>query len=127
MPGRYSVLLVANLIGGALSGVQNPATIVEEIRQLEQCRFSGFKKPIQNRHPPLKGLWHKHYQQNGLASFARNVVQGLNRFGIPFFQEKIREAEAAGEERYLEPEDVPALVDEIVRGNRQRLAERRLP
>lgn len=124
VPGRYSALLVANLIGGALSGVQNPAKIVREIRQLEQGQLGRFKKPIQNRHPPLKGLWHKHYQQDGLRSYARNVEQGLKRLGIPFFAEKIREAEAAGEERYLQPEDVPALVDDIVEGNRQRLASR---
>ncbi|UGV30921.1 hypothetical protein LO767_18565 [Halopseudomonas aestusnigri] len=120
--GRYSTLLVANLIGGALSGVQNPAKIVREIRQLEQGQLGGFKAPIQNRHPPLKGLWHKHYQQDGLGSLALNVQKGLGRFGIPFFDEMIREAEAASEERYLDAEDVPALVDDIVRGNRQRLA-----
>lgn len=121
--GRYSTLLVANLLGGALSGHQNPAKIVREIELLESGELGQFKQPIQNRHPPLKGLWHKHYMQDGLASLAMNVDKGLNRYGMPFFEQKIKEAKEAGELRYLEPEDVPALVDDIVRGNRQRLAE----
>lgn len=123
-PGRYSALLVANLLGGALSGRQNPAKIVREIELLEAGGTGQFKRPKQNRHPPLKGLWHKHYMQDGLASLAMNIDKGLNWFGTPFFEQKIREAEEAGELRYLEPEDVPALVDDIVSGNYRRLADK---
>ncbi|MGY4663248.1 hypothetical protein ACVWZ9_004042 [Pseudomonas chlororaphis] len=122
-PGRYSVLLALQLLGGALSGVQNPAKIIREIEELEAGKPGQLKPPIQNRHPPLKGLWHKHYLQDGVSSLAMNVQKGLARFGIPFFEQKIREAEEAGEERFLTPEDVPALVDDVVSGNRQRLAE----
>lgn len=75
--GRYSVLLAANLLGGALSGVQNPAKIVHEIELLEKNELGQFKPPIKNRHPPLKGLWHKHYLPDGLASFAKNVEKPL--------------------------------------------------
>lgn len=123
-PGRYSALLIANLLGGALSGIQNPAKIVREIELLEAGEAGQFKQPIQNRHPPLKGLWHKHYMQGGLPSLAMNIDNGLNWYGMPFFEQKIREAEEAGELRYLEPADVPALVDDIVRGNYRRLAEK---
>ncbi len=122
--GRYSLLLAANLFGGALSGVQNPAQIVREIELLEKNELGQFKTPIKNRHPPLKGLWHKHYLQDGLASLAMNVEKGLNQCGIPFFEKKIQEAKDAGELRYLTPEDVPALVDDVISGNRQRLANR---
>ncbi|WP_432755556.1 hypothetical protein [Pseudomonas sp. WMBT8] len=122
-PGRYSALLVANLLGGALSGRQNPSTIVHEIELLEMGALGQFKAPIQNKRPPLKGLWHKHYLQDGLASIAMNVDKGLKRFGMPFFDQKIEEAKAAGETRYVDPTDIPALVDDIVSGNRQRLAE----
>ncbi|QQQ50146.1 hypothetical protein JJQ97_22930 [Pseudomonas syringae] len=123
-PGRYSVLLAAHLLGGALSGVQNPAKIIREIDLLEKNERGQFKPPIKNRHPPLKGLWHKHYLQDGLASFAMNVEKGLNQCGMPFFETKVQEAKDAGELRYLTPEDVPALVDDVISGNRQRLAER---
>jgi hypothetical protein len=122
--GRYSGLLVLNLLGGALSGWQNPSKIVREIALLEAGEPGEFKEPIKNRHPPLKGLWHKHYMQDGLPSLAMNIDKGLNWYGMPFFEQKIREAEEAGELRYLEPEDVPALVDDIVRGNYLRLAEK---
>ncbi|MCU7645667.1 hypothetical protein [Pseudomonas piscis] len=122
-PGRYSVLLVGNLLGGTLSGTQNPAKIVREIELLEQGELGQLKQPIQNRHPPLKGLWHKHYMQDGIPSLAMNVKKGMNRFGIPFFEQKVQESKDAGELRYLTPEDVPALVEEIVSGNRQRLAD----
>lgn len=121
--GRYSTLLAANLLGGALSGQQNPAKIVREIELLESGELGQFKQPIQNRHPPLKGLWHKHYMQDGLASLAKNVDKGLRRYGMPFFEQKIQEAQEARELRYVTPEDVPELVTDIVCGNRQRLAE----
>lgn len=122
-PQRYSVLLALQLLGGAMSGVQNPAKIIREIEELEAGLSGQLKAPIQNRYPPLKGLWHKHYMQDGLSSLAMNVQKGLSKYGIPFFEKKIQEAKDAGEERFLSPEDVPALVNDIVSGNRQRLAE----
>jgi len=99
VPGRYSLLLAANLYGGALSSTQNPAKIVREIELLEQGELGQLKQPIQNRYPPLKGLWHKHYMQDGLPSLAMNVRKGLDRYRIPVFQQMIDEAEKAGEGR----------------------------
>jgi len=122
--GRYSSLLAANLLGGALSGTQNPAKIVREIGLLESGDPGQFKKPIKNRHPPLKGLWHKHYMQDGIASLAMNVDKGLKILGMPYFEQKVREAEEAAETRYVTVDDIPALVNDIVSGNRQRLAEK---
>lgn len=123
-PGRYSTLLALQLLGGALSGHQNPAKIIREIEELEAGKPSRLKPPIQNRHPPLKGLWHKHYMQDGLASMAQNIQKGLTWFKSPLFKQMIRDAEDAGEERFIEPHHVPALVEDIVSGNWQRLAER---
>lgn len=123
-PGRYSLLLAANLLGGALAGTQNPAKIVHEIELLEAGQSGTFKPPIKNRHPPLKGLWHKHYMQDGLASLALNVQKGLKRFEIPLFKQMIQDAQDAGEERFIEPHHLPALVEDAVSGNRQRLAEK---
>lgn len=122
-PGRYSALLVANLLGCALSETQNPAKIVREIELLEQGELGQLKKPIQNRHPPLKGLWHKHYMQDGIPSLAQNVLNGLNRYQIPVFQQMIEDAKKAGEERFIEVADIPRIVDDVVSGNRRRLAE----
>lgn len=122
-PGRYSTLLAANLLGGALSGWQTPSKIVREIELLESGALGQFKQPIQNRYPPLKGLWHKHYMQDGLPSLAKNVAKGLDRYEIPLFKQMIKEAEEAGEERFLALEDIPSIVEDVVSGNRQRLAE----
>jgi hypothetical protein len=52
-----------------------------------------------------------------------NVQRGLNRHGIPLFEQRIREAEAAGEERYMSAEDIPALVNDVIGGNLRRLAD----
>jgi hypothetical protein len=122
-PGRYSFLLVLGLFGSFKAGVLNPAKVVHEIRALEGIGPpSQLKPPIQNRHQPLKGLWHKHYMEDGIRSTAMNVQKGLDRHGMRLFEQRIREAEAADEERYLSAEDVPALVNDMIGGNLERLA-----
>jgi hypothetical protein len=123
-PGRYSFLLVLGLFGSFKAGVLNPAKVVHEIRALEAIGPpSRLKPPIQNRYQPLKGLWHKHYLEDGIRSTAMNVQRGLNRHGIPLFEQRIREAEAAGEERYMSADDIPALVNDVISGNLRRLAD----
>jgi hypothetical protein len=122
-PGRYSMLLVLGLFGGAQSGVLNPAKVVYEIRALEGIGLpSNLKPPIQNKHPPLKGLWHKHYLEDGQRGMAINIKKGLGRFGLPLVQQRADEAAAAGEQRYIMPEDVEAIATDAVFGNWQRLA-----
>ncbi|CAD6529247.1 hypothetical protein LMG27952_02278 [Paraburkholderia hiiakae] len=123
VPGRYSFLLLLSLFGGWKSETVDPHKVVHEIRLLENGEASTLKPPIQNCHPPLKGLWHKHYLEQGLASLAKNVARGLHRHGMPYFDQKIAEAEAAGETRYMTPEDLQALAADVVRGNLGRLRE----
>src|SRR5471032_731537 len=92
-PGRYSLLLVLALFGGAQSGMLNPAKVVHEIRALEGIGPpSKLKPPIQNKHPPLKGLWHKHYLEGGRRAMAINIKKGLGRFGLPLVQQRAEEA-----------------------------------
>jgi hypothetical protein len=122
-PGRYSLLLVLGLFGSVKAGVLNPAKVVHEIQALEgNGSPSQLKPPIQNRHPPLKGLWHKHYMEGGMRSIATNVQKGLNRHGMPLFKQRIRDAKKAGEERYVSAEGIPALVNDMIGGNLERLA-----
>ncbi|AGG88790.1 hypothetical protein R2APBS1_1658 [Rhodanobacter denitrificans] len=123
-PGRYSILLVLSLFGGMASGRMNPAVVVQEIEALEGLRTSRFKKPIQNKHPPLQGLWHKHFYDAGLKSLAMNFKKGLDKFKIPLFLQRMKEAREAGVERYVTLEDVDALATDMVQGNLARLAER---
>lgn len=122
-PGRYSFLLLLSLFGGWKSGMVDPRKVVHEIKLLENGEASTLKPPIQNRHPPLKGLWHKHYLEDGLASLAMNVKKGLKAYGMPYFDRKIAEAEAAGETRYMTDEDLQALAADVVHGNLGRLRE----
>jgi len=100
-----------------------PSKVVHEIRLLEEGKQSTLKPPIQNKHAPLKNLWHKHYLQTGLSSMTMNIQTGLKRYSIPFFQQKIREAEEAGEERFVTADDIPAIVSDAVHGNLNRLRE----
>ncbi|MFG0864637.1 hypothetical protein [Pseudomonas sp. FYR_7] len=123
-PGRYSALLSLNLLGGYLAEIQDPLKIVREIELLEAGQLGSQKAPIQNRYPPLKGLWHKHYMQDGMASLAQNVKKGLNRYKVPLFDKIVKEAHEAGEERFLEPHEIEAIIDDAVSGNRRRLAEK---
>ena len=121
-PNRYSLILVLHLFGGWKSGFQGPEKIMHEIKALEAGISTGFKAPIQNKYPPLKGLWHKHYLQDGLPSLAMNVHLAHQKYGIPYFEQKIREAQEAGEDRYMTAEDVVAIASDVVHGN---LARRR--
>ena len=78
---------------------------------------SQLKAPIQNKYPPLKGLWHKHYQLNGLRSLAMNIGNALKRYGLPYAQQKVNEAKAAGELRYFSAEDVKPIVNDALHNN----------
>ncbi len=122
-PGRISVLFLLSVFGAHKAGRINPFQLAREIEALEKGEATGLKPPIQNRHPPLKGLWHKHYMQPGMASLAMNVQHGLKQFGIPFLEHKVREAKEAGEVRYFTIEDVAPMASDAVHGNWQRLRE----
>jgi hypothetical protein len=122
-PDRCSVLLVLGLFGGFKSGHLNPAKVVHEIQALEGIgNPSRLKAPTPFKDPPLKGLWHKHYLPDGLASMAINIINGLKLYGLPLFNQRVREAQEAGEERYVSIEDVKPLADDAVQGNWARLA-----
>ncbi|MBP0624016.1 hypothetical protein [Cupriavidus consociatus] len=122
-PGRYSLILVLHLFGGWKSGFQEPGKIIREIEALEAGVSTGLKAPIQNRHPPLKGLWHKHYLQDGLPSLAKNIQLALKKYGMPYFEQKICEAEEAGEVRFMTAEDLMAVANDVVHGNLGRRRE----
>lgn len=117
-PGRYSMLLLLHLYGGCKSGSVHPWKVVREISTLEGFGPpSRLKPPIQNKHPPLKGLWHKHYQQGGTCSFAMNIDKAMKRYGIPYAKQKVKEATDAGELRYFAVEDIKPIVHDVLHNN----------
>ncbi len=122
-PGRISLLFLLSIFGAYKAGRINPFQVAREIEALEKGETTGLKPPIQNRHPPLKGLWHKHYMQPGMASLAMNIQQGLKQYGIPYLAQKVQEAKESGEDRYFTLEDVPPIANDAVHGNWLRLRE----
>lgn len=116
--GRYSLLLTMGLFGGSKSGHLDPAKVVYEIEALEGIgRSSQLKPPIQNKYPPLKGLWHKHYQEPSLRSMALNLRVAMQAYGLPAFDAKMAEAARDGEVRYVTEQDVKLLSHDAIVGN----------
>ena len=54
---------------------------------------------------------------------AINLQKGLKWYGLPLFDQRIKEAEEAAEERYVTIEDIPSLANDAMHGNWMRLAE----
>lgn len=117
-PGRCSILLALELYGGLKSGHQDPFKIVREIEILEGSgERSQFKPATPFTRPPLKGLWHKHYLEDGLNSMALNLKKGLKKHGIPAFQRRIDQSKLEGVERFMVEEDIPEVVNDAISGN----------
>jgi len=122
VPGRYSFLLLLELYARDKSGRQNTKAVIDEIEFLEGFqKKSGSKQASPLHHEKLKGLWHKHYLEDGLASMARNLSRGLGKYGIPSFEKGIADAQLSGEERYVTEGDIAHIVNDAVAGNWDRL------
>jgi len=121
--GRYSLLLLYSLYYWAKAGRLNPAKVMEEIEALEGLREASRTKPasIFRRNHPLKGLWHKHYLEDGLPSMAINLQKGMRKYGIPFAEQMVEQAQKSGEKRYFSEKDIPSIVHDAVEGNWKRL------
>lgn len=123
-PDRYSLLLVLQLFGGFKSGFLDIAKVMREIEALEGIGGpSQLKPPILFRHPPLNGLWHKHYLESGIRAVAINVQKRLKKYGIPSLKHNIEESEKANVKRVFTKEDAGAIVKDLMHGNWERLAE----
>ncbi|AFC86373.1 hypothetical protein Fraau_1986 [Frateuria aurantia DSM 6220] len=121
-PERYSLLLLLGLYGAKESGKQNPFKIIQEIKALEDPQIASNLKPAtQFKHPPLKGLWHKHYLQDGIASMALNLRKGMDRYKLPWVEQRIAEAKAANEKRFFSMEDAAHIARDAVSDNWKRL------
>lgn len=120
IPGRYSALLQAQLAMGYVSRTVPSHRVVDEIMALEGRRPSYTKAPTMFTGRALKGLWHKHYLASGMATFARNLRNGIQRDGLPWIEEVARQVTASGEEHYLTEEDAARIAHDAVIGNWER-------
>lgn len=57
----------------------SPEKIASAITELEGKGTCGTKKAIKFRKPPLKGLWHKHYVNDGIPSMVENIENELKK------------------------------------------------
>ena len=80
-PGRCSTILMFDLYVRAFFPVPgDPHKIVAEIRALEGLGRSVGTKPAKSfKHPPLQGLWKKHYLVGGLNSLGTNIQMAFGR------------------------------------------------
>lgn len=125
-PDRCSVLLRAQVFSDSvIARVRNPYKVLEQLMVLEGLpgRHNRMKGATQFKHPPLRGLWHKHFMAEGVRSMAINLRMGLKAYGLPHMQRLVAEAEESGEERYLSEEDIAAIVHDAVQGNYTRRSE----
>lgn len=102
-PGRYSALFALEMcLLESYRGV-NPLQIVDEIRYLEDPSKPSMTKPAARfRHPPLRGLWHKHYFS------ARFIPQNIaNHLAGPRLRGVVEEV--------LDPRKSPLETEEMVR------------
>lgn len=124
-PGRHSQLLLLLLYHGWKSGSVDPQAVLSEIAALETLGpQSVLKAPIQNRHPPLKGLWHKHFREPVMRSIAMNVLKALKKGPGPFLSGKQRDSERKGKASPVPLSDVDAIGDDMIYGNIQRLQDK---
>lgn len=122
--GRYSFLFLLQLFGATESGTIDPVLVIRQIRVLEgNTDNHGLKAPTKFRGKLLKGLWHQHYLETGIAGMAINLKRAMDRYGIPYIDQKVAEAEMSGEERFFTPEDAMQIAHDAVIENRQRLIQ----
>jgi len=118
---RYSISFLLDAFFAFENGSLNIDTVMYEIKFLEGLeQTSRTKKATQFRRPPLKGLWHKHYFDGSISALAQNVKNALDSYGMPYFENMVNEVKASGEERFVTPEDVPHIVNDVVTLNLQR-------
>lgn len=122
--GRYSLLLLLGLFGATKSRNLNPAKVVREMEALEGLREQSNLQPAtQFNRPPLKGLWHQHYLEDGVASMARNLRKGLLRDGLPWLKQQVAEAEASDQESFISTEDCARIAHDAIVSNWERLVK----
>lgn len=79
--GAYSSVFLAEVARHLEQRTQNILAILDEVGALEGATFSrqsSTKRETRFKRPPLKGLWHKHYRQSGLATLYINLLNHWN-------------------------------------------------
>lgn len=122
VPGRYSTYLLVQLYGHAIierSSVS--AHVMQAMEELESGSPQGATKPpTMFRGKALKGLWHKHYMRADVPSMATNLLNALNKYGLPSLEQKVRMVDNSGREEYFDYSDIAEIAKEAVESNYER-------
>lgn len=74
IPGRYSWLLIFNLMALELMNGIDPSSVIDEIKYLEGIGPTQQTKPESEfKGTQLRGLWHKHFFPENLKTMAHNI------------------------------------------------------
>jgi hypothetical protein len=122
-PGRYSVVFVIDLLvlSTTSRGLGQPYRVMDELRHLEGHEPSSLTKaPTPFTRKPLAGLWHKHYRQEGIRSFAINMQKALHKYGMPALESRVKPADQ--EPEIMTEEILREVIDDAVLGNYRRRA-----
>ena len=103
-----------------LAGELNYHKVMTEIYALERGQSTTTKPPAMFKGPRLSGLWHKHYFADGIGSMVKNLINGMNRNGLPWIDERARQVTESGEAYYLSEEDAARIAHDAVIGNWER-------
>ncbi|PLT18872.1 hypothetical protein CXP34_02425 [Ralstonia mannitolilytica] len=124
--GRYSAVILLELYARMMNPniPGDPRKVVAEINALEgRCDPVGTKPASEFSHPPLKGLWHKHYFFDGLPSLVTNIRLGLGKTGTKRLVDEIFDPSVS---EVITEEKINRLATEVVHGtlDRRREAQR---
>lgn len=121
---RYTSLFLFELFHSSKSDILNPQNVMCEIKALEGIgKPTGLKPPSAFKHPPLKGLWHKHYREDGIAPLAFNLKKALKKYGMALYDKKINQVQESGEESYFFDEDIELIINDGVYNNHTQLID----
>lgn len=115
---RYSALLLLQLFASYKSRRLNPSKVIHEITSLESTDvISNTKPPEPFNGSALRGLWHKHYLPDGIRAMAINLRNGILKDGLPWFEKRVNDAVASGEEHFVTEEDIKTITYDAVSQN----------
>ncbi|MEQ4986893.1 hypothetical protein ABN080_05375 [Proteus sp. fly-1089] len=111
---KCSDFLIMQLDYIVRSNMENVHKIIREINNLEKNNDYSRTKPAKKfKNPPLKGLYHKHYEGTGLESLKINIQNQLNinekkhKKALPNFEHWLKEyvKNNKGNKEYFDKED----------------------
>lgn len=117
--GRHSLLFIIMLYVRSVGvGDIHPFKVIREIQALEDPTIRTHTKPPApfKKSGVLGGLMHKHHQESGIASFARNLQLSIKKHGLPALDHMADEASLDPEPRYLSEQDLRKIAQDAVHG-----------